>query len=206
MKQPNDHAEALSLMHTSRATISQPQNQRPIGLADIGHILDPDNVFGIPTGLVCSWFPSFYVHTCKLSPEVCNSHVVAILQLLVDLENFFVAHTRGCLCVLHVPAPLREGGLGLHQMFWSHCAQFVTMMQSTLRAKHSSPVHNVNNVLPSHATPIHNYPSILNQLGARTTLHIASPERPAGGPELFDSESSDDGAMLHARTPQVGDP
>ena len=108
--------------------------------------------------------------------------------------------------VLHVAAPLRKGGLGLHQMFWSHCARLVTMMQSKVRAQHSSLVHDVNNVLLSHATPIHNYLSILIQLGARAALHFALSERPAGGPELIDSKSSDNGAVLQACTPQVGDP
>ena len=43
------------------------------------------------------------------------------------------------------------------------------------------------------------------QLGARTALHIALPPRPAGGPNLIDSESSDDGVLLSARKEQVGD-
>ena len=76
----------------------------------------------------------------------------------------------------------------MHQMFPSHRARFVTMMYSTLRTNHSALLHDVNNVLPPYATPICNYLSILTQLGARTPLHIAPPEHPAGGPELIDSE------------------
>ena len=105
--------------------------------------------------------------------------------------------------VPHVPAPLHKGRLALQLMLWSHHARFVTMMQSIVHTKHSSLVNNVNHVLPSHATTTHHYLSILTQLGARTTLHIALPERLAGGLELIDSKNSDDGAMLQGRTPQV---
>ena len=35
--------------------------------------------------------------------------------------------------------------------------------------------------------------------------HTALPPRPAGGPNLIDSESSDDGVLLSARKEQVGD-
>ena len=43
-------------------------------------------------------------------------------------------------------------------------------------------------------------------MGARIAFHIALPERPAWGPKLIDSESSDDGAMLHSCTTQVAHP
>ena len=45
----------------------------------------------------------------------------------------------------------------------------------------------------------------LAKLGARTALHIALPLRPAGAPNLIDSESSDDGVVLSARKEQVRD-
>ena len=53
--------------------------------------------------------------------------------------------------------------------------------------------------------PVRNYLAILTQLGARTALHIALPPRPAGGPNLINSESSDDGVLLSACKEHVED-
>ena len=53
------------------------------------------------------------------------------------------------------------------------------------------------------AVPIHGYLSILTQLGARTALHVDLPQRPCGGPNLIDSESSNDGIKLWARKEEV---
>ena len=41
--------------------------------------------------------------------------------------------------------------------------------------------------------PISNYLAVLTQLGARTAVLVELPPRPAGGPNLLDSESSNDG-------------
>ena len=59
--------------------------------------------------------------------------------------------------------------------------------------------------LPSRAVCIRNYLAVFTQRGARTALHLALPRRPAGGANLIDSESSDDGVLLSARKEQVGD-
>ena len=107
--------------------------------------------------------------------------------------------------VLHVTSPHRLGGMGLHQLFWAHRARFTTMVQNTLRSRPGSIGCNLSKELPSRAVPTRNYLAILTQLGARTALHIALPPRPAGGPNLIDSESSDDGVLLSARKEQVGD-
>ena len=107
--------------------------------------------------------------------------------------------------VLHVTSPHRLGGMGLHQLFWAHRAHFTTMVQNTLRSRPGSIGGDLSKELPSRAVPIRNYLAILTQLGARTALHIALPPRPAGGPNLIDSESSDDGFLLSARKEQVGD-
>ena len=53
--------------------------------------------------------------------------------------------------------------------------------------------------------PISNYLAILTQLGARKALPVELPPRPAGGPNLLDSESSSNGILLSARKEQVGD-
>ena len=107
--------------------------------------------------------------------------------------------------VLHVTSPHRLGGMGLHQLFWAHRARFTTMVQNTLRSRPGSIGCDLSKELPSRAVPIRNYLAILTQLGARTALHIALPPRPAGGPNLIDSESSDDGVLLSARKEQVRD-
>ena len=98
--------------------------------------------------------------------------------------------------VLHVTSPHRLGGMGLHQLFWAHRARFTTMVQNTLRSRPGSIGCDLSKDLPSRAVPIRNYLAILTQLGPRTVLHIALPPRPAGGPNLIDSESSDDGVLL----------
>ena len=107
--------------------------------------------------------------------------------------------------VLHVTSPLRVGGMGLQQMLWAHRARFVTLVQNTPRVRPQSIVHDLQHALPSHAVAIPDYLSNLTQLGARTALHVVLPRRPAGGPNLIDSESSDDGILLAARQDQVGD-
>ena len=101
--------------------------------------------------------------------------------------------------------PTLLGGMGLLQLFWAHRAHFTTMVQNTLRSRPGSIGCNLSKELPSRALPICNYLAILIQLGARTALHMALPPRPAGGPNLIDSESSDDGVLLLARKEQVGD-
>ena len=107
--------------------------------------------------------------------------------------------------VLHVTSPLRVGGMGLHPMFWAHRARFVTMMQNTLRARPNTMGCDLSRELPSRAVPIRNYLAILTQLGACTALHVELPPRPAGGPNLLDNESSDDGILPSARKEQAGD-
>ena len=96
--------------------------------------------------------------------------------------------------VLHVTSPHRLGGMGLHQLL-HHRARFTTMVQNTLRSRPGSIGCNLSEELPSRAVPIRNYLAILTQLGARTALHIALLPRPAGGPNLIDNESSDDGDL-----------
>ena len=64
----------------------------------------------------------------------------------------------------------------------------------------------ISNRSPAKAVPIRNYLSILNQLSARTTLHVELPQRPAGRPNLIDSESSNDGVMLTACEEKLGNP
>ena len=54
--------------------------------------------------------------------------------------------------VLQVTSPIFVGGLGLHQMVWSHKARFVTLMQNTLCMRP---------VLLAKAVPLRNYLSIL---------------------------------------------
>ena len=79
------------------------------------------------------------------------------------------------------------------------------MVQNTLRSRPGSICCDLSKELPSRAVPIHNCLATLTQLGARTALHKALPPRPAGGANLIDSESSDDGVLLSARKEQVGD-
>ena len=107
--------------------------------------------------------------------------------------------------VLHVTCPHRPGGMGLHQLFSVHRARFTTMLQNTLRSRPGSIGCELTKELPSRAVPIRNYLAILTQLGARTALHIALAPRAAGGPNLIDSESSNDGVLLSARKEQVGE-
>ena len=63
------------------------------------------------------------------------------------------------------------------------------MVQNTLRSRPGSIGCNLSKELPSRAVPIRNYLAILTQPGARTALHVALLPRPAGGPNLIDSES-----------------
>ena len=95
--------------------------------------------------------------------------------------------------------------MGIHQLFWAHRARLTAMVQNTLRSRPGSIGCDLSKELPSRAVPIRNYLAILTQLGACTALHIALPPRPAGGPNLIDSESSDDGVLLSACKEQVGD-
>ena len=62
-------------------------------------------------------------------------------------------------------------------------------------------LHNIYSALLAKAVRICNYRSILSQLGAHTALHVDLSQRPCGGPNLIDSESSNDGIMSeHARS------
>ena len=94
--------------------------------------------------------------------------------------------------------------MGLCQMFWAHGARFVTLTQTTLRAKPNMLMHNPQRTLLARAVHIRNYQSILSELGACTALHVELPQRPPRGPNLIDSESSKDGIMHKAREEQVG--
>ena len=80
------------------------------------------------------------------------------------------------------------------------------MIQNTLRSCPGCIGCDLSQELPSRAVPIRGYLAILTQLGARTALHVALPPRPAGGPDLIDNESSDDGVLLPAHKEQVGMP
>ena len=97
--------------------------------------------------------------------------------------------------VLHITSPHRLGGMGLHQLFQAHKAHFITMVQNTLRSHPGSTGCDLSKELPPRAVPIRNYLAILTQLGARTALHVVIPPRPAGGPNLTDGESSNDGSF-----------
>ena len=67
-------------------------------------------------------------------------------------------------------------------------------------------LHDLRRALPAKAVPIRNYLPILTQFGAGTALHIKLPRRPAGGPNLIHTESSDDGILLAPPDQQVGNP
>ena len=107
--------------------------------------------------------------------------------------------------VLHVTSPHRLGGMGLHQLFRAHRAHVTTIVQNTLRSRPGSIGCDLSKEMSSRAVPIHNYLAIITRLGACTALHIALPSRPAGGPNLVHSESSDDGVLLSACKEQVVD-
>ena len=98
--------------------------------------------------------------------------------------------------VLHVTSP-DLGGMGLHLLLCR--ARFITMVQNTLRSRPGSIGCDLSKEVPSRAVPIRNYLAVLTQLGARTTFHVALPPRPAGGANLINSESSNDGVLLSAR-------
>ena len=137
----------------------------------------------------------------KTMDSMCSRFVLMAEGMELNKVNVHKSYN-----VLHVTSPHRLGGMGLHQRFRAHMACFTTMVQNTLCSRPGSiGCCDLSKELPSRALPIRNYLAILTQLGARTALHIALPPRLARGPNLIDSENSDDGVLLSARKEQVGD-
>ena len=101
----------------------------------------------------------------------------------------------------HITDPVNEGGLGLHQIYWTYRSRYISLIQSALRSPQQSPPRTGG--LPS--VPIYgtHYVALLKQLGASTCVNLQQRVVPRGGPQLLDEESSDDRRLLQIQTPNV---
>ena len=102
--------------------------------------------------------------------------------------------------------PVRDGGLGLRYIYWAYRRRFITSMQHTLRA-HPDLFHfPLDKGVPRTQTPLLAYVSLLQSLGAIPGIFLQPMKRRPCGPELFDSEDTEDGRLLASQQPTVGQP
>ena len=102
--------------------------------------------------------------------------------------------------------PVRDGGLGLRYIYWAYHKRFITSMQHTLRAHPDLFPFLLDKVVPCTQTPLLAYVSLLQSLGAIPGISLQPVKRRPCGPELFDSEDTEDGRLLVAQQPKVGQP
>ena len=102
--------------------------------------------------------------------------------------------------------PVRDGGLGLQYIYWAYRRRFITSMQHTLRAHPDLFPFPLDKCVPRTQTPLLAYVSLLQSLGAIPGISLQPMKRRPCGPELFDSEDAEDGRLLAAQQPIVGQP
>ena len=102
--------------------------------------------------------------------------------------------------------PVRDGGLALRYIYWAYRRRFITSMQHTLRTHpHLFPLP-LDKSVPRTQTPLLAYVSLLQSLGAIPGISLQPVKRHPCRPELFDSEDTEDGQLLAAQQPTVGQP
>ena len=78
--------------------------------------------------------------------------------------------------------------------------------------QHTIPVHAplfpypLNQVVPRTQTPILTYVTLLQSLGAIRGLSMTPIQRRPCGPDLIDSEDTEDGRLISAQMPTIGHP
>ena len=107
---------------------------------------------------------------------------------LVELDNKtreYILSAKGLnptVNKVRLVTPRKEGGMGLHQAYWTWRCRFVTVIQRMLREE-----------TQIHGSVLQTYDNILSQVNAhRGDAEERRPQR--GGPNLIDSESSGDEA------------
>ena len=99
--------------------------------------------------------------------------------------------------------PVRDGGLGLRYIYWAYRRRFITSMQHTLRTHPDLFPFPLDKGVPRTQTPLLANVSLLQSLRAIPTISLEPVKRRACGPELFDSEDTEDGRLLVAQQPVV---
>ena len=97
----------------------------------------------------------------------------------------------------HLPGtPVRDRGLGLRYIYWAYRKRFITSMQHTLRTHPDLFPFPLDIGVPHTQTPLLAYVALLQSLGAIPGISLQPVKRRPGGPELFDSEDTEDGRLL----------
>ena len=109
----------------------------------------------------------------------------------------------------YLSTPVQQGGLGLpfrsiRSIYWAFRRRFITSMQHTIRVHPQLFPYPLNQAVPRTQTPIFTYVTLLQSLGAIPGVSMASIQRRPCGPDLIDSEDTEDGRLLSAQMPTVG--
>ena len=102
--------------------------------------------------------------------------------------------------------PVRDGGLGLRYIYRAYRRRFITSMQHTLRAHPDLFPFPSDKGVPRIQTPLLAYVSLLQSLGAIPGISLQPMKQRPCGPDLFDSEDTEDSPLLAAQQPRVGQP
>ena len=106
----------------------------------------------------------------------------------------------------HLSTPVQQEGLGLRSIYWAYRRRFITSMQHTIRVHPSLFPYPLNQAVPRTQTPILTYVTLLQSLGAILGVSMTPIQRRPCGPDLIDSEDTEDGRLISAQMPTVGQP
>ena len=101
---------------------------------------------------------------------------------------------------------VQQGGLGLRSIYWAYRRRFITSMQHTIRVHASLFPYPLNQAMPRTQTPILTYVTLLQSLGAIPGFSMTPIQRRPCGLDLIDSEDTEDGRLISAQMPTVGQP
>ena len=74
--------------------------------------------------------------------------------------------------VTHITDPVNEGGLGLHQIYWTYRSHYISLLQCALRSPHSPLRELAAFPVSQSMAPIRDYVALLKQLGASTPVTL----------------------------------
>ena len=100
--------------------------------------------------------------------------------------------------------PVHQGGLGLRSIYRAYRRRSIASMQYTIRVHAPLFLYPLNRAVPHTQAPILTYVALLQSLGAIPGVSMTPIQRRPCGPDLIDSEDTEDGRMITAQRPTVG--
>ena len=142
-----------------------------------------------------------WLHRLILLPSDKTLHQID--TLVAD----FVRAPKGMEATLNhhlLGTPPKKGGMGVGHLYRAYRRKYMTSMQQAMRAHPELFPFPLDAPVSRTQTPILTYVALLQSMGAMPGVSLQPVWRRPGGPNLYDSEDIEDGRLLAAQQPTVG--